>query len=239
MQAHSGESETDKAVAFPSRKLEAPSALPVQTGAVEGIRADSDRGTAELRTTILADALLKIEILEKELAKTRLMVATALASGEIEKVDDRRLAVDEAFATLVKEGSAFASKSRAACRMASKEIDASKLGESEKARLKCGIDEIAVCAERFAYLARSASGGQKLKTARIIDVNTKLGVVLLSTGYADGTRCGLLWMVKETGGVQLKVVSARQNASAATVIAGDIGALAPGMLAVIGGGDER
>jgi hypothetical protein len=188
---------------------------------------------------LLADALLKIEILENELAKSRLAVATGLASGELESVDDRRLASDEAFAALAIEGSDFASKSLATCRAARAEVDASTLGEAEKARLKCRIDEIAASAERFACLAKSASMVQKLKTARIIDVNTKLGVVILSTGYADGTRCGLMWIVKEAGGVQLKVVSARQNASAAAVVAGELESLSAGMLAEVGGVDER
>ena len=96
--------------------------------------------------------------------------------------------------------------------------------ELVKMRLK--LERLKEQALKAAMLARPAEKPGDFTKSRIVEVTRKPELVILSSGYRNGVRMGLLL---KCGKHQLKVVALRPFMSAAVVLDGDIRELAPGM----------
>lgn len=74
---------------------------------------------------------------------------------------------------------------------------------------------------------------ERLDAARILDVNDDLQVAVLDKGRGDGVRPGMRWSATDAGGrsATLRTIEARARISAAIVLQGQLGLLAPGVTA--------
>ena len=96
----------------------------------------------------------------------------------------------------------------------------------EAARMRLKLDALKEQAMKSALLAKPAVVPEKLESCRIYELNEKPELVILSAGYRNGVRMGL---ILRTDKVAMKVIAMRNFTSAAVVIEGSFRDLAPGM----------
>jgi hypothetical protein len=118
-------------------------------------------------------------------------------------------------------------------------------GELEKS----GLSDTDAIKLRLAALRKKASMANTVakpyplsgpvSRCRILAVNDKLRVVILSAGLAHGVRNGLNWFGGEGNNCRLQVVAARSELSAAVLVDGNLKELAPGMEVSTGSEKEK
>lgn len=96
----------------------------------------------------------------------------------------------------------------------------------ELVKMRLRLERLKEQAVKAAMLARPAEKPRDFSKSRIVEVMEKPELVILSSGYRNGVRMGLLL---KCGKVQLKVVALRPFMCAAVVLKGSIRDLAPGM----------
>ena len=96
----------------------------------------------------------------------------------------------------------------------------------EAARMRLKLESLKELAMKSALLAAPAKAPGKLGSCRIYELNEKPELVILSAGYRNGVRMGL---ILRTDKVAMKVVALRNFTSAAIVTEGSFRDLAPGM----------
>ena len=96
----------------------------------------------------------------------------------------------------------------------------------EAARMRLKLESLKELAMKSALLAAPAKAPGKLVSCRIYELNEKPELVILSAGYRNGVRMGL---ILRTDKVAMKVVALRNFTSAAIVTEGSFRDLAPGM----------
>ena len=96
----------------------------------------------------------------------------------------------------------------------------------EAARMRLKLESLKELAMKSALLAAPAKAPGKLVSCRIYELNEKPELVILSAGYRNGVRMGL---ILRTDKVAMKVVALRNFTSAAIVTEGRFRDLAPGM----------
>lgn len=96
----------------------------------------------------------------------------------------------------------------------------------EAARMRLKLEALKELAMKSALLAKPAVVPEKLESCRIYELNEKPELVILSAGYRNGVRMGLILRTEK---VAMKVIAMRNFTSAAVVIEGSFRDLAPGM----------
>lgn len=96
----------------------------------------------------------------------------------------------------------------------------------EAARMRLKLETLKEYAMKAALLAKPAVPPEKLESCRIYELNEKPELVILSAGYRNGVRMGL---ILRAGNVAMKVIALRNFTSAAIVTEGRFRDLAPGM----------
>jgi hypothetical protein len=78
-----------------------------------------------------------------------------------------------------------------------------------------------------------------LRKCRILAVDQKLSIVILSVGSARGAFPGLIYRTGKNGATRLRIVHVRPFVAAAAVLSGNIADLAPGMEAATDSGSPQ
>ena len=105
----------------------------------------------------------------------------------------------------------------------------------EAAKMRLKLEALKEQALKAAPLASPAKAPERFERCRIAELNPMPELVILSAGYRDGIRMGLLL---KAGKTTLKVVAIRSFVSAAIVVKGEFKELAPGMEAVPAGREK-
>lgn len=105
----------------------------------------------------------------------------------------------------------------------------------EAAKMRLKLEALKEQALKAAPLASPAKAPERFERCRIAELNPMPELVILSAGYRDGIRMGLLL---KAGKTTLKVVAIRSFVSAAIVVKGEFKELAPGMDAVPAGREK-
>jgi hypothetical protein len=102
-------------------------------------------------------------------------------------------------------------------------------------RLRINAEDVEKQATDLYFFTVKGRDAQKTQF-RILDVNPKLGVAVISGGIDRKVRNGLLWVVKTDGrkSVVLKTVAVRPFVSAAVIKEGELTDLVPGMTVIPG-----
>lgn len=105
----------------------------------------------------------------------------------------------------------------------------------EAAKMRLKLESLREQALKAALLASPAKAPENFEQCRIAELNAMPELVILSAGYRNGVRMGLMLKV---GKVTLKVIAIRSFVSAAVVVKGEFRDLAPGMEAMPAGRGE-
>jgi len=184
----------------------------------------------------LADVLSKCDEIFREYRRLQSSIAGTMANSEVKNAGGDELKSLETFSDVRKELKVLISKSVELSQFADSVLEKDGMSDTDKARLKHKLGEWKAEAERLNAMLSPPETKEKADRCRILSVNDKLQVVLLDAGTANGVNTGLIWkvMLKDGRSAKLKVVAARPFISAAAVVEGDFGSLAPGMAAAIG-----
>ena len=104
--------------------------------------------------------------------------------------------------------------------------------EVESVKMRLRLDRLKDQALKAALLARPAEKPEDFTKSRIVELNERPELVILSAGYRNGIRMGLML---QCGKTKLKVIAIRSFVSAAVVTEGIFRDLAPGMEVVPAG----
>ena len=103
-----------------------------------------------------------------------------------------------------------------------------------QARIRLRLDELRKESRNMAVLASQPAPPAKFEKCRVLEYDKALKTAVLSAGYKDGVRNGLLLYAGPERSVVLKIVVVRPLASAAKVVSGNPAQLLPGMEAFAG-----
>jgi hypothetical protein len=126
-------------------------------------------------------------------------------------------------------------------RMLEAALDEEAIPPAERARLRARIAGLRTRSEHFDARIRVPEAAGAWDACRILAVDDRLQVVVVAAGTVHGVGSGLGLRVGEgKDTVRLRVIAVRPHVSAALVVEGDLGQLAPGMTARVGdrGGNE-
>lgn len=184
----------------------------------------------------LEAVLLRAEAQQEEYSRLQLSAVALVAGAE---APDRR--PSEADLLVALEETATAGRTvtdevLAVCRMLEAALDEETIPAAERARIRARLAGLRVASERFNDRVRVPERADKAwDSCRIVAVDDRLQVVVLAAGSVQGIGCGLgLRAGDEEDSVRLRVIAVRPHVSAALVVEGDLGRLAPGMLARVG-----
>ncbi len=99
----------------------------------------------------------------------------------------------------------------------------------ETARMRLKLEELRKQALSTARLAAPAAAPERAQTCRILELEPKSGIVILSGGWRNGIRSGMLFRAGKT---ELQVIAVRNFVSAALADKGSPGELREGQEAV-------
>ena len=179
----------------------------------------------------LANVLLNAEKKEKAQEKALLSVAGALSNDNYEGFGSLvNLDLLKTLKNNTAEGDKLIGKILAFCKYMNDEISNLKVSNEEKVKLKVRIDELKLSAENFGLLvSQSTEKEVQHRNCRILDVSDHLQVVVISAGFLDGIRPGLVLNVIQADNAVIKVIAVRPFVSATVVIEGKLGKISPGM----------
>ena len=109
----------------------------------------------------------------------------------------------------------------------------------ERARIQYRLDSLRSDAEKSSTATEQYSRKSVVEESRILAINDKLCVVVLSAGTVQGVKNGLNWFTGKDRACRLQVVAVRPFIAAAVVVEGNINELAPGMQAFTGSGKKQ
>jgi len=196
------------------------------------VMADEVKSEKEILRKILANVLLKAEEKEKAHERLKLSVAGALSNENLEEFN-RNININ-LLKDLKKnsaEGEKLVSNVFKFCSYMYGEIDKLSIKNEDKVRLKVRIDELKSSAGKFGLLVnRPGKDEVEHKNYRVLVISDELQVVVISVGFLDGIRTGLVMRTKRADDALLKVIAVRAYVCAAIVIEGELENISPGTL---------
>ena len=175
----------------------------------------------------------QLEKQNRENLALRLWLAGVPAEGTVRKDGKREDQLLKSMGFLLKSGNELALKTTAFCEEVRKLLKELPLGKVRQADILLKLDFAAEAAQRMIGLTEYelSDGGNSgtLRKCRILAVDQKLSVVILSVGSAKGAFPGLIYRTGKNGATRLRIVNVRPFVAAAAVLSGNITDLAPGM----------
>ena len=178
----------------------------------------------------------EIERLRGELARLRsrytkldLWLAGVADTGEVTPADRREELLLTRLSEFSRQGSELALGTVAFCDEIRKLLGELPLGAARRARLSLRIDELESAARTFVAAAESASRDPiaALKNCRVLAIDRKLGVAVISAGALDGVAPGIVFK-DGSGAISLRVVAVRRRVAAAVPLQGKLADLTVG-----------
>lgn len=185
---------------------------------------------AEARRRV-AELVVKDESRSAKAASLLSWATLAVATGD---PSARRLdTILESVRKLSSQARKAAAEATALSKEMSDALTAISAPESIRAALMLRAEGIA---ERCAAMAEELplEGRQLNGTAKVLEVDEALGVVVISAGMARGVRVGLMLHIREASGARIRIVHAGADASAGVPV-DSLDGIAPGMTAEAGG----
>lgn len=184
----------------------------------------------------LFEATKKIEEQNAQLRRLELGVSGMLASGKVQPPAERLEQLMSLIASLARSGGRLAILSTEFCTEVDPVLKQMPKNDDRTLRLKLKQEELQAESRKFSALARWSPDQGNVKRCRLLAVEPELGLAVLPVGLNQGVTSGLLFHLKgKSPGeqpIKLRVVYARPELAAATVVEGKISDLAPGMEAV-------
>ena len=179
----------------------------------------------------------EIERLRAELAKVQsrctkldLWLAGVADTGEVTPAERREELLLIRLSEFSRQGSELALGTVAFCDEIRKLLAEIPLGAARRARLSLRIDELESAARTFVAAAENALHDPiaALKNCRVLAVDRKLEVAVLSVGALDGVAPGIIFR-NAAGTLKLRVVAVRRRVAAAVSAEGNLSDLAVGV----------
>ena len=184
----------------------------------------------------LADALNESDKKEAEYARLKLSIAASLADGKKKAYDTETVKVLEALRDVSDTGEKLVTASAEFCDYIDVLLDKDKITDVERVRARYRLDKLRAAAEVFHARIQKPAKARLFSSCRVLALNDKLQLVVLSIGSVYGMRNGLILTTgkkddgdEDASAVKVKVVAVRPFISGAIIVDGDIEDIAPGM----------
>ena len=185
----------------------------------------------------------QLEKQNRENLALRLWLAGVPAEGTVRKDGKREDQLLKSMGFLLKSGNELALKTTAFCEEVRKLLKEVPLGKVRQADILLKLEFASEAAQRMIGLMEyELSAGKNdgtLRKCRILAVDQKLSIVILSVGSARGAFPGLIYRTGKNGATRLRIVHVRPFVAAAAVLSGNITDLAPGMEAATDSGNLK
>lgn len=144
-------------------------------------------------------------------------------------VGSREQEMAEALRLVSEAGASLAARTSGFCDDLDALISELPMDKVGLAKIRLRLDGLRAEAQVLAVLTSPPAPPEKFERCRILEIDKSLRTAVLSAGFRDGVRNGLLLRSGPGGAVVLRVVAVRPLACAAQAVEGDLSALLPGM----------
>ncbi|MCP4177091.1 MAG: hypothetical protein GY756_04920 [bacterium] len=179
----------------------------------------------------LSEVLLKTEKKKQEISRIKIGLTGLIAGDDALTPNDQYLEILKNLELNSREGEHLVRRTIKFCDYIDAELENLSIPYEKKLRLQLRVEEIKSAAEKYGALVNKPIIKFNSKTSSVLDVNSKLNVVILSAGFLDGVNTGFEWSIGSAKKTLVKVVAVRPYLSAAIVTKGKIVDINPGMLA--------
>ena len=182
----------------------------------------------------------QLEKQNRENLALRLWLAGVPAEGTVRKDGKREDQLLKSMGFLLESGNELALKTTAFCEEVRQLLKELPLGKVRQADILLRLDMASDAARRMVGLTEYELSAKEndgtVRKCRILAVDRKLSIVILSVGSARGAFPGLIYRTGKNGATRLRIVNVRPFVAAAAVLSGNIADLAPGMEAATDSG---
>lgn len=221
------------AEAKPSEAAPGKAGLEGELERLKGENAALAKELSEARRELIETSIIYSRQSER-LKRIELSAAAAVETLEPVYVGSREEEMAEALRSLSEAGAKLACATSGFCEELDAVISGLPIDNVAQAKIRLGLDGLRREAGDLAVLASPPAAPAKFEKCRILDCDKSSRLAVLSAGFRDGVRNGLLLSAGPDRSVILKVVAARPMACAARVVSGDPAKLLPGMEAFAG-----
>jgi len=179
----------------------------------------------------LSEVLLKTEKKKQEISRVKIGLTSLIAGDDAISASNQYLEILKNLELNSREGEHLVRRTIKFCNYFDAELENLSIPYEKKLRLQLRVEEIKSAAEKYGALVNKPTIKLNSKTANVLDVNSKLNVVVLSAGFLDGVNVGFEWRIDGARNTFVKVVAVRPYLSAAIITKGKIVDVTPGMLA--------
>ena len=206
--------------------------------ALQDERAALEREKAQMRKEFI-ETMQRYKSLEEMYRRLQLSVATVVDDSGKTAVGTREGELLESLRRMVDDNKALTLKVVDFCDYMDVVLGKINVDKLEKARIQYRLDSLRNDAGKNSTATEQYSRKSIAEESRILAVNDKLRVVVLSAGTVQGVKNGLNWYAGKDRTCRLQVVAVRPFIAAAVVVEGNINELAPGMQAFTGSGKKQ
>jgi hypothetical protein len=170
----------------------------------------------------------------ERLKRIEISAAAAVETLEPVYVGSREEEMAESLRLLSEASAKLAYNTSSLCEDLDATVSELPMDKVAQARIRLRLDGLRKEARDMAVLASPPGQPVKFEKCRVLDYDKSLKTAVVSAGYRDGVRNGLLLSSGPDRRILLRVVAVRSLVSAAKVVEGDPDALLPGMEAFAG-----
>ncbi len=185
------------------------------------------QGNAVIRRELL-ETLDKFSMLADRLKRYEMSAAAVVESLNPVYAGAREEESAESLRTVMQSSAALASASASLCDEVLELLGKSSLDPVLSAKLRLRINSLKNEIRNTAFLTVPPIPPEGFTSCRILNLDEKLNAVVLSAGYRNGVRSGMLLRSRD-GKIVLRVVALRNFMCAALVSVGDIRSIGIGM----------
>ena len=176
----------------------------------------------------LLETLDKFSMLADKLKRYEMSAAAVVESMSPAYVGAREEESAESLRTVMQSSAALASASASLCDEVLELLGKSSPDPVLSARLRLRIDSLKKELRNTAFLNIPPIPPDGFASCRVLNLDEKLNAVVLSAGYRNGVRAGMLLRSRD-GKIVFRVVALKNFTSAALVTEGDIKSIGIGM----------
>ena len=176
----------------------------------------------------LLETLDKFSMLADKLKRYEMSAAAVVESMSPAYVGAREEESAESLRTVMQSSAALASASASLCDEVLEVLGKSSLDPVLSARLRLRVDSLKKELRNTAFLNVPPIPPDGFASCRVLNLDEKLNAVVLSAGYRNGVRAGMLLRSRD-GRLVFRVIALRNFTSAALVSEGDIRSAGIGM----------
>lgn len=177
----------------------------------------------------LIETLNKYSSLADRQKRLSLSAAGIIESMNPTYVGGREAELLSSLSLTLKSGNELLLKSSAVYELLQSSIADLKLDPVNAAKLRLALNEMRDTGEKFAMLNSEANQTGSLGRCRILELNEKLKIIVVSAGFRQGLKSGMTLTAGANGEFLFRMVDVRPFVGAAILEKGDFRLLTPGM----------